>query len=429
MTSAPPPEQQAPAIFRAEVVEQAHDRLGQPVRPLGVASWVLSLFMISMLVTAVIFLSLAKYARRETVQGVLQPSAGALRVASLRTGVITAVDVREGQVVDTDTPLVTVAFDATMKDGRRLGEVLVSTSTEQAAALARQAAARRDLITRQREALAARRTALVDRRRRLDLDADMQGERVKLAEETAKAARKLWSEQLMSAVQYRQREEALIVARQGLANIETEMAAIPASLAELEADDMRLRAEGAEAAAASEANLAQLSERRASTAAETEVVLVAQKAGRIAALQAKPGGMVGAGQALAFILPDGVDLQAELWVPSRAAGFVQPGKQVRLMYDAYPYQRFGVGRGQIIEVSHAPVAPSELPVPIRTEESLYRVVVRLDAQEMQAYGRDWALSPGMKLTADIVLEEQSLIEWLFDRVRAAQKRAEPLGAR
>lgn len=416
----------ASSLFRPESIEGARSRFGSPVRPVGVASWLLATFMAALLVATIAFLSVTQYARRETVVGALQPASGALRVTSLRPGIIAAVDVREGQEVSSGQPLVTLALDPTISSGRRLGEILSEASVAQGEALARQASARHDQIGGQRDAIAAKRAALLDQQRRLATDATLQQERVSLAEQTAEAARTLWSKQLMSAVQYRQREEALIVARQGLSAIERDRAAIPSSLAQLTAEDRRLAAEDEDGAASFASSRAQLDERRASTQAETQIVLSAQKAGQVAALQAKPGAAVSAGQTLAYVLPRGTKLQAELWAPSRAAGFVRPGDKVRLMYDAFPYQRFGVGRGRVVEVSRAPTAPGDLPVPIRTEESLYRVLVDLDDQNMHGYGQAWHLSPGMRLTADMVLEQQSLFAWLFDKVRAAQARAKPI---
>lgn len=414
------------SLFRPEAMSAARDRMGSPVRPAGVASWLLTAFMLTILVATIVFLCLARYARRETVVGILQPAAGALRVTSLRAGIVSEVAVREGETVAAGQPILTIALDPTISGGKRLGEILSTASATQEAALARQNAAQVELAARQRDMLAAKRAALLERQKRIVEDIRLQQERVRLAEQTLTAARTLWSQQLMSALQYRQREEAVIIARQGLAAIEREQATIPSSLAELAAEDRRVIAQAQENTAIFASNRAQLDEKRASTQAETEIVLTAQKAGQIAALQARPGAPVAAGQALAFVLPKGVRLQAELWVPSRAAGFVRPNDKVRLMYDAFPYQRFGVGRGRVAEVARAPTAPSDMTVPLRAEEALYRVVVDLEDQSVRGYGQAWQLSPGMRLTADMVLEQQTLWAWLFDKVRAAQVRATPL---
>ena len=128
------------------------------------------------------------------------------------------------------------------------------------------------------------------------------------------------------------------------------------------------------------------------------------------------------GRALAVIVPQGKPLQAELWAPSRAAGFITQGDRVRLMYDAFPYQKFGVGHGRVSSVSGAPVDPQDLAVPIESREALYRIVVNLDEDSVAGYGKRWPLTPGMRLSADLVLDERNLWEWLLEPVIAANRR-------
>ena len=49
-------------------------------------------------------------------------------------------------------------------------------------------------------------------------------------------------------------------------------------------------------------------------------------------------------------------------------------------------------------------------------EPLYRITVRLDRQDVPAYGAPQALAPGMQLDADVVLDRRRLIEWIFEPV-------------
>ena len=49
-------------------------------------------------------------------------------------------------------------------------------------------------------------------------------------------------------------------------------------------------------------------------------------------------------------------------------------------------------------------------------EPLYRITVRLDRQDVAAYGATQALAPGMQLDADVVLDRRRLIEWIFEPV-------------
>jgi membrane fusion protein len=413
-------------LFREEAVAAARSRLGAPVKPVGVASWALTIFLVALMVAVVGFLCMAKYARKETVVGALEPAAGAVRVSTTRAAVVAVIHVREGQFVKKGDPLFTLATNSTIADGRNLGDVYAASSDAQSAALVRQAAAKRDLIARQREEIAARRQALLEQKQQLLSDLVLQNERVELARQTLEAADVLLKKELMSTLQYRQRQEALLVARLSLSSMQRDYDSIPTSLAQLAAQDQRLVAEGEDSAAIIAADTAALSERNAANQAETGLVLTARQSGQLASLQAVEGGAVNPGATLAILVPSGVKLQAQLWLPSRAAGFVRVGDRVRLMYDAFPYQRFGVGKGRVADVARAPTAPTDLPLALRTEEDLYRVLVDLDDQSVTAYGDRWRLAAGMRLKADLILEQQSLWDWLFDKVRAAQARSKPL---
>lgn len=415
-------EASATGLFRPEALEAARSRLGAPVKPVGVAGWVLTAFLLLIFATAGVFVATARYARKETVPGVLSPTEGAVRVAALKPGVVAEVHVKEGARVAAGAPLLTVSTDTTVAEGRSLGALLGAAAEQEAEAVTAQAAAQRAGAGRRREELEARRAGLEEDGARLAADLALQDERLRLAQASAEAARTLFDKQLLPAVQYRQREEAVIAARQARAAIEREMARDRAQLAQVAAEAGRLGAESAELDAQAAVAGARAAEKRAGLEAETGLVLTARRAGRVAALQGRPGAPVQPGATLAVILPEGEGLEADLWVPSRAAGFVKPGDKVRLLYDAFPYQRFGVGRGVVREVSRAPVLPQDLPVPIETKEALYRVTVTLSRQDVAAYGRRWALSPGMRLTADLVLDERPLLAWLLDPVLAIKNR-------
>ena len=60
------------------------------------------------------------------------------------------------------------------------------------------------------------------------------------------------------------------------------------------------------------------------------------------------------------LVPAGALLEARLYGPSRAIGFVRPGQRVLLRYDAYPHQKFGHYAGTVTAVSRATVSPGEL---------------------------------------------------------------------
>jgi membrane fusion protein len=416
-------------LYRREALVAATSRMGTPVRPMGLSGLVLTAFLITLFVTVALFLAVGRYARKETVAGIVQPSAGAARVTTLTAGTISEVFVTDGQMIEAGAPILRFASDPSVTpDGaplRALSGLVAESVAREGQALKAQAQAQVEANTRSLEELRARRAGLQADQVQLSESVELQRQRVRLTQETLDAGRALSDRQLFSMLQLRQREEAVIAARQSMSALQREIRQNSASLAQLNAEEGRQRALLAQMVAEMQGNEARLDQRRAEQLAAQGMVLVASRAGRVVSLQARPGAVVQPGQALAIILPEGAKLQAELWTPSRAAGFLQVGTPVRLMYDAFPYQKFGVGRGRVTAIAGAPTNPADLPVPIETKEALYRVVVAVDDETVGGYGRRWALTPGMRLSADLVLDERSLLEWLFDPIIAARRRSEP----
>jgi membrane fusion protein len=130
--------------------------------------------------------------------------------------------------------------------------------------------------------------------------------------------------------------------------------------------------------------------------------------------------------ALASLVPAGATLQAQLYAPSSAIGFVRPGQGVRMRFEAFPYQKFGHQDGHVVQVSRTPLAPSELGAlalpasdgAAREREAMFRITVAL----APAAGEPLPLVPGMRLQADVQLETRRLVEWLFEPLLGLERR-------
>jgi membrane fusion protein len=114
------------------------------------------------------------------------------------------------------------------------------------------------------------------------------------------------------------------------------------------------------------------------------------------------------------IVPDNSPLRAELLIPTRAAGFVRVGQEVRLLYDAFPYQNFGAYTGRIAELSNTVVTKTDAMGPIVPEEPVYKALAVLDRPDVDANGRKVPLEAGMLLQAKIILDRRSLARWALD---------------
>jgi membrane fusion protein len=166
-----------------------------------------------------------------------------------------------------------------------------------------------------------------------------------------------------------------------------------------------------------------LQQRRAEAEARRQQFATAPVSGRIAALPVTAGQPIGAGGTIAVIVPVGGRLEAELLAPSRAIGFVQPGQDVELSLQAFPYQRFGTVRGIVRSVSSTVLDPNEVGFQgLKLEEPVFRIRVSLVRETVQAYGQAIPMQPGMLASAEIVFDRRSLLRWLFDPIYAVGRR-------
>ena len=411
-------------LFRRQALEAATQRYGAPVSAPGIGLGLATGFVLLLLLLAGIFLLTTSFPRKETVSGSLVPSAGLLTITSQRSGIVSKVYVEEGASVKRGAPIVRVSVESVMNGGERTGQALTNMAEGQNRALLDRERAIEASLLSQEAGAQARMQGLERQLQTLRGNVKLYEEQARIAEQTVRDLERLVAEQIVSRLQYRDAETRELTARQNLTDAQLR-------IADLEQGRIGLQHELGRLAAERDANRASIATERLSTQEKainyklgTEFELVSQQAGRITSLQAKPGGSVVAGKTLGVLLPAGSPLVAEVWVPSSAIAFVNVGTEVRLMYDAFPYQKFGVARAKVSKIARSPTVPEELPLDLQAKESRYRVLLALESQQMDAYGKSLALTPGMRLKADLILERRSALDWLLDPLLAAKRRQE-----
>lgn len=151
------------------------------------------------------------------------------------------------------------------------------------------------------------------------------------------------------------------------------------------------------------------------------IAIKANSPGVIGTINAEVGQFVDVSKPLLTILPENTALIAQLYVPSRAIGFIKEGDQVLLRYQAYSYQKFGHAKAQVLSVAKTALASQDLqtigiisPQEQLNNEPVYLVRVKLDKQTVKAYGKDMPLQVGMMLEGDIMHEKRKLYEWVLE---------------
>jgi len=410
-------------LFRKQAIDHVTRRLeGDVVLASPLPQRVLAAILVGLTVLVLLFAVFATYTRRETVSGWIVPEGGLIRVAARQGGLVMALRVREGAQVAAGAPLADLRLSPDLVGGDA-GQALEQDLSAEAAAANAQAEASRAKLLAQRGEMISRRGVLARELTELRARIGAMQARQQLADTqvaralalqqkgflAAQAVEQLKSSALSAAQDASQtRGSALDVERQ-ISDIDGELRGVPADLAGIAAQ-----------AAQSEAGVSQRL-----TAARTQdtIVATAPVAGRVVAIPVAVGQAVSPGGAVVVLTPKGSDLNAELYVPSKAIGFIRPGQPVRLMYQAFPYQTFGAGHGVVSSVSETVLAPSEVAIPgLAVAEPVFRVRVKLDHAWVDAYGRSTLLQPGMLLTADVVTDRRSLLQWLLDPLYAVGRR-------
>jgi len=167
------------------------------------------------------------------------------------------------------------------------------------------------------------------------------------------------------------------------------------------------------------AQRAALAEERAELLRTDQLVLTAPIGGEVGDVSVEVGQRARPDRSLVTIVPRGSRLEVWLYAPSRAVGFARPGQQVRLFFDAFPYQKYGAGRGTVTAVARVPTEPTNIDSNLGIEEPVFRIRVRIDEMAPRVPADQRAMRPGMTLSANLVLERRSLWEVLFGPVRSA----------
>ena len=404
------------SLFREEVLRAKCSHWLGPVSLAQPMGWrLLTLAAVVAASCAVLFISLSSYTRRSTVIGQLVPAQGLITVLAPATGLLSWLDVQEGEQVTAGGDLALVSMPrATLRAG--------SMST----AIEHRLQQRQDALHASREAAQGRLEVQSDglggqvataQRELLQIETEVQTrqQQSRIADETLQRLLRLQHGQYVSVLQIKQ-QEALVLEYTGqMQALQRQATATRRLVAQLQQAQSELPSRYLESEAAYLQALAQLEQERMQAGADGALLIKAPVTGVVTSQAIKPGQAVQQGQVLLSLLPGDGRLEAELLVPSSAIGFIEPGDRVRLRYQAFPYQKFGHQEGRVSQISRSALSTAELLGRGRQEgEALYRINVVLARQSVTAYSKPEPLKPGMMLEADVMGERRRLIEWMFE---------------
>lgn len=129
------------------------------------------------------------------------------------------------------------------------------------------------------------------------------------------------------------------------------------------------------------------------------------------------GEAVARGQTIMSLVPQGVELVAELSIPNKDIGLIKTGQKTKLKFDAFPYMEYGAITGELISIlPDAEINPQM--------GSYYRVISSLNQDYFRAKGEKISLLSGMTASAEIVTEQKTILTLIIKPFTQLKKTTE-----
>ena len=145
--------------------------------------------------------------------------------------------------------------------------------------------------------------------------------------------------------------------------------------------------------------------------------------GRVQGLVANTiGGVVSEAQQLMTIVPEGENLEVEVFLQNKDIGFVHEGDAAEIKIQTFPFTKYGVINATVTRLSNDAFSLEQNQRdPSQNEGLVYTMGLRMAKSTIQVNGEDVILMPGMAVTAEVKTGERRIIEFFLSPVLKAQQ--------
>lgn len=400
-------------LFRIESIEtQRFQHQGRVVVKQPATMQIGAVTIALVMVATIAYLATASFDRRERVVGQIVPARGMAAAYPPPGALVKRILVHVGDKVTPGQVLAVLSSDVYGKNGSLAEEeyrqmrTQIGENANQIASTEDRASVDASRMTVQLDAARERLASLAKRR-------DLVARQAEVASSQVTSVEALLEKGFITKVEYERRLQAHLTILQNFEELQQQMQEARSDAAVLRTQladvDVRRRSETSQLRSTKAGLRASLSTYEATRGATIRAPI----GGTVANVNAREGETTPNAVPLAIIAPPGA-LVAEIFVPTRSAGFIRRGQEVRVLVDAFPYQRYGFVRGWIEQMDQSASLPPNQGTSDKAMEPAYRIVVRLADQAVRAYGRSEPLRPGMTIVGNVITDRRTVGQWLFD---------------
>lgn len=139
------------------------------------------------------------------------------------------------------------------------------------------------------------------------------------------------------------------------------------------------------------------------------------------------GTVVSAGTVLLSLVPEDEPMVAEVMVKNDDVGFVHPQQKVKLKLEAYPFQKYGMIDGTVMQIGPDASDGDSNSQDRNTDKtgarggarpaSVYKALITLDSQSLVFGHEALKLVPGMQVVAEINQGRRTVLEYVLSPVQ------------
>jgi membrane fusion protein len=406
-----------PPLFRQVALDAASGtQIGEALKThwRGVAWFTLAAFAI--LAALLVFVATVEYSPVHRIASFVDSRSGLVRLKAPLDGRVSRIAVKDGAMVRKGDLLAVIGSERLREEGGGERAAVRQSVDAEKATIAREIDAARQEAAMNRLMLERRLHGL--REERETLRADLRsGERLLLSltaqsDHVASAAAEGYLPRQQAAQKRDEvsaQESRLASARGALARVERD---IETSEAERQLIDARLAGVVESRQRAS----GELNRLTLQSEIDSEQAIRAPQDGRVSFASLADGQSVEAGQPLFTIAPANDALVVKLLVAPAAVASVRPGVDIKLIFRAYPQERFGLFAARVDSVNEIPSLPGEVPQVGGGSEPMFVAIATLPGELRSASGQVLPLKPGMLADALVPIERRTVLEWLLEPI-------------
>lgn len=400
-------------MFRKEVMNRHGERFGELVINNNVESSKVVILFLVFFISFLFFIIFSKFNVTESVRGGVATNKSLVKITPQHQGYIKNVYVKNGDSVNVGDKLITIARNKSEMDGLSKDQInkkiLLKRHRNLLSRISNIDSSAEAKIKKLKTDIENKKLSLIE----LEKMKVVKAEQLKIQEKKLNGRQILLKKGLIAEKDFEDSRLEFLAAKNSFLISEQEIREEKRTTSQLEGEIELVELSHEENRIDLRNQILEIEREENELNNEIEYEILARGSGYVSNLYAKVGDEVATTSEILSIYPKDVKFLAELNVPSRAIGFIREGQKVKIKIDAFPYELYGMKIAEIIDVSDINAKNNVSGELTTSQNSNFIVYAELESSEFYVNGTNYSVRPGMNLSADIVLEKISILEYLM----------------